>query len=671
MLRKIRIVVSVLFAGLLGFFLLDFAELLPRQLHALAEIQLVPALLALNGGILIALLVLTFVFGRVYCSSVCPLGVYQDLVGWLHRKVNEAQRKRFVKQTANAKQAATSGANSVSTGAAIGTATAASATNTTAYPNVAGNDRTADTATSAAGNSTTAGSANKAAASSAASAKQPRWKRYQYKYLQPMTWLRWSFLTATVIAFVFGFSFLVGLLDPYSIFARFMVNVLKPVYETGNNVLADVMTSAGNHSFYRIGVYVLSLSSVIIAVVTMAVVTVLSWRNGRIYCNTVCPVGTLLGTVSRYSLYQIRFDTEKCNLCGTCARNCKASCIDFKNMTVDASRCINCFNCIEVCSESGLKYRLPYRKISDAVPVAAAPTAFTAPGSSSFSATPKDSSGTKSSEPLNFTQAKDVFATATSATSTAANQTNMVTPVVATTTTPSATSTAAIKAINPIAMDSRRRFLSVLGLSALAASTLMADTVLSLGPVKAVSRKQPIMPPGAMNIEKFARQCTSCHLCVAKCPAQIIKPSLFEYGISGIMQPMLDFQHQFCNYDCTICTDVCPTDALTRLTQEEKNHMQMGVVQLYLENCIVYTDETSCGACSEHCPTQAVHMVPYKGHLTIPEIRTEICVGCGGCEFICPAIPHKAIFVEGITQHKRIELVKDEVKEYEIDDFGF
>lgn len=636
MLRKIRIVVSVLFFGLLTFFLLDFADLLPRELHVLAHIQLVPALLAMNGGILIALLVLTFVFGRVYCSSVCPLGVYQDLVGWMHKRFNESQRKRFVKQTAKG--------------------------------------------------------------------KKPKWKRHQYKYLQPMNWMRWSFFAATFVAYVWGISFVVGLLDPYSFFARFAVNVLKPVYETGNNILADVMTSAGNHSFYRIGVYVLSLSSVIIALVTMTLVTVLSWRNGRIYCNAVCPVGTLLGTVSRYSLYQIRFDTEKCNLCGTCARNCKASCIDFKNMTVDASRCINCFNCIEVCSESGLKYRLPYRKVSDAVPAVAAPTAFTAPGSSSLSSAPKEASGTKATAPVVATATRPSAAPTNTQVvndSVISSDIPKAESAISTNTTPGANQATVIAGVsgqpftlntlttqtnaqlsnispspseisgNPISLNSRRRFLSVLGLSALAASTLMADTLLSLSPVKAVSRKQPIMPPGAMNIDKFARQCTSCHLCVAKCPAQIIKPSLLEYGISGIMQPMLDFQHQFCNYDCTICSEVCPTGALTPLTQEEKNHMQMGVVQLYLENCIVYTDETSCGACSEHCPTQAVHMVPYKGHLTIPEIRTEICVGCGGCEFICPAIPHKAIFVEGITQHHRIELVKDEVKEYEIDDFGF
>ena len=64
----------------------------------------------------------------------------------------------------------------------------------------------------------------------------------------------------------------------------------------------------------------------------------------------------------------------------------------------------------------------------------------------------------------------------------------------------------------------------------------------------------------------------------------------------------------------------------------------MGYVVFIEENCIVYTDGTSCGACSEHCPTQAVAMVPYKDGLTIPHVNKEICVGCGGCEYVCPAV---------------------------------
>ena len=97
----------------------------------------------------------------------------------------------------------------------------------------------------------------------------------------------------------------------------------------------------------------------------------------------------------------------------------------------------------------------------------------------------------------------------------------------------------------------------------------------------------------------------------------------------------------------------------------------MGKVKFIMENCIVYYDETSCGACSEHCPTQAVHMVPYKGTLTIPETDTSICVGCGGCEYVCPAIPFKAIYVEGQPSQKNIVFEKVEVEETVIEDFGF
>ena len=97
----------------------------------------------------------------------------------------------------------------------------------------------------------------------------------------------------------------------------------------------------------------------------------------------------------------------------------------------------------------------------------------------------------------------------------------------------------------------------------------------------------------------------------------------------------------------------------------------MGRVHFILENCIVYYDETNCGACSEHCPTQAVRMVPYKGSLTIPKIEPEICVGCGGCEYVCPSIPYKSIYVEGVSAHNTLELDFGEQKEYEITDFGF
>jgi MinD superfamily P-loop ATPase len=108
------------------------------------------------------------------------------------------------------------------------------------------------------------------------------------------------------------------------------------------------------------------------------------------------------------------------------------------------------------------------------------------------------------------------------------------------------------------------------------------------------------------------------------------------------------------------------------LTVEEKHLTQTGHVVFIKENCVVFTDGTSCGACSEHCPTQAVAMIPYQDGLTIPQVNTEICVGCGGCEFICPVRPYRAIHIEGNpVQLQAKHFVEEEKKDISVDDFGF
>lgn len=143
-----------------------------------------------------------------------------------------------------------------------------------------------------------------------------------------------------------------------------------------------------------------------------------------------------------------------------------------------------------------------------------------------------------------------------------------------------------------------------------------------------------------------------------------------EYGLAGMMQPTVSFEKGFCNFDCTVCGDVCPNGAILPISVEQKHLTQMGYVVFIEENCIVYTDGTSCGACSEHCPTQAVAMVPYKDGLTIPHVNKEICVGCGGCEYVCPARPFRAIYIEGNPVQKEAKPFKEsEEHKVEIDDF--
>ena len=140
-----------------------------------------------------------------------------------------------------------------------------------------------------------------------------------------------------------------------------------------------------------------------------------------------------------------------------------------------------------------------------------------------------------------------------------------------------------------------------------------------------------------------------------------------------MLQPYLDYHTHFCNFECTICSDVCPTGAILPIGLEEKKLTQLGISKFIKENCVVYTDEKDCGACSEHCPTKAVNMVFYKNDLKIPEVTKEICIGCGACEYACPTTP-KSIYVDGNPIHKLAEKPKIEKIETEVnpeDDFPF
>lgn len=534
MLKKIRVILSLLLFSLITLYFLDFRDFLPESFSFLAKIQFIPALLALNILILTSLLILTLLFGRVYCSSICPMGVYQDIVGWLSKKYT---------------------------------------------------------------------------------------RKKKYTYSKAKSILRWSVLAATVAAFIFGFAFLVGLLDPYGAYGRMVTHLLRPAYLAGNNLLETIFTSFNNYTFYKVSIYSLSIFSSVIALITLVVIGYLAWRNGRTWCNTICPVGTTLGFFSKYALFKMQFVDDKCNVCGLCSMKCKASCIDSINKQIDYSRCVTCFNCIESCHRDAMRYQFvsPLKK---RIVRTAATHKYQPEGKKG-----KSEISEITENPLTTTKQVD---------------------------------------------ESKRRFLSASLITSLAAGNLIAQEVSNgILKKKEPKRQEPIAPPGAISFDHLREKCISCHLCVSKCPSHVIKPAFLEYGLGGIMQPKLFFDRGFCNYDCTVCGDVCPTGAILPLTKEEKNHTQMGQVKFIRENCIVYYDETSCGACSEHCPTQAVRMVPYKGVLTIPETDTSICVGCGGCEYVCPAIPFKAIYVEGLTTQNIVEIKKEKVEETVIDDFGF
>jgi len=483
MLKKLRVIISLIIFGLLTFYFLDFAGILPLQVSILGQIQFIPAWLSHNVFAMVFLLVCALLFGRVYCSFICPMGIFQNIVC----------------------------------------------------------------------------------------------KKKDYKYRKNNPILRWSILAIFLLLFNLGFTIAVGLLDPYSAYGRIATHIFKPIYLAMNNVLAYIFNHFESYTFYRIEISMLSVFSFIVALLTFAIIGMLAWKKGRLYCNTICPVGTLFGFFNKFSLFKIRIDSDKCASCGICEKKCKASCIDSKTRTVDYNQCLNCFSCLNNCNKKAITFAMGKKK--------------------------------------------------------------------------------------QVEVDKSKRRFFLTGLTiAIAAPAVFAQT----------NKRNAISPPGAISTERLQKHCTSCHLCISKCPSKVLKPAFMEYGARGVMMPVMYFEKGFCNYDCTICTNVCPNNALTPLTVEQKHRLQMGKVVFVPELCVVNTKGTSCGACSEHCPTQAVKMIPYKNGLTIPFVDASICVGCGGCEFICPVRPSRAIYVEANKIHQQARAFEIEKKdEKEITDFGF
>lgn len=192
-------------------------------------------------------------------------------------------------------------------------------------------------------------------------------RRYRFTWSPAVKWLRFTVLALFVLAIVLGIGSFVALLAPYSSYGRIAQNLLGPIWGVGNNALADVAEDAGSYAFAHTEVWVASWSVFAVAAVTFVVLAVLAWRNGRTYCNTVCPVGTVLGYLARFSLLKPVIDVDKCNSCGLCGKACKASCINSKAHEIDYTRCVACMDCIDTCAHGAIEYRTRIRTKKEGV----------------------------------------------------------------------------------------------------------------------------------------------------------------------------------------------------------------------------------------------------------------------------------------------------------------
>ena len=195
MLKKIRIVLAaIMFIGVT----LLFVGIGHEWWGWMAKIQFLPSLLAMNVVAVAALCVLTLVFGRIYCSVICPMGIWQDIVNQIS-SLRKGKKRRF-------------------------------------------------------------------------------------SFSPEKKWLRNGILAAYIICLIAGLQAVIALLAPYSAWGRIVGSIFHP-----HGVIVPV-----------------------IAGVTCLVVTVLAWLGGRTYCNTICPVGTTLSWIARFSIFRPMIDESKC-----------------------------------------------------------------------------------------------------------------------------------------------------------------------------------------------------------------------------------------------------------------------------------------------------------------------------------------------------------------------
>lgn len=422
-LRRGRIVIAVVVFALITALFTSVTMAVPSFANFFARIQFLPAALSFSMAIFVVWLIATLVFGRIYCSTVCPLGFLQDIFSALRRG-----------------------------------------------------------------------------------------RKYHYKPARnPM---RYAWLTVTVCALVGGIAIVPMLIDPYSAYGRIASNILRPawLFITGNLTARVAIASA---------------AGLIIALLTLAVIATLALRGGRTWCNTVCPVGTTLGLISRYSVFHIDIDPDKCILCRKCEHACKASCIDVTAHTVDSSRCVVCFNCLPGCPNDAIHY-------------------------------------TPSSHRLQIPMMQRV-ATGRNAAPTAMTDT-------------------------PARSIDRRRFMATGAIVALAPLIMRADrtarSVAAAAGGRRVAANPAVTPPGARDRDKFLDLCTGCGLCVSHCPTGTLRPSTNEYGLNNLLAPTLKYDLAACSYECTRCNNLCPTGALQPLSLREKQSTVIGRAVTIHENCL-------------------------------------------------------------------------------------
>ena len=488
MLRKIRITLATISFVLMTLLFLDFSGALHAWFGWMAKLQLVPAILASSFVILIAILIVTLLFGRIYCSVICPLGIYQDGIAHIAEK-RKKNRYSFKKST-------------------------------------------------------------------------------KYRYYIGL---------AFFLLIAFGFTSIAIFIEPYSIYGRFASNLFAAVYRLINNVLAYFAERWNSYAFYHVDVYIKSMPMFIIAIAYFLIITILALIKGRWFCNNICPVGALLGCLSKFSIFKPVIDTSKCNGCGLCEKNCRCSAIDSKNHKIDYTKCVTCFNCVSGCKRGAMKYGV---KI-------------------------ENSENSENSNKEGKTSRKTFLSTIAvlAAASTLKAQEKVVDGGLATITKKKAPKRDV--PLKPAGSVSLENFTSRCTGCQLCVQSCPNDVL------RASTRLENLMQP-EMSFERgYCRP--SCTTCSEVCPAGAISRITREEK-SSIQIGHAVWVGQNCvalhdGVECGNCSRHCPTGAITMMPYDAEDPASPKIPIINEERCI------GCGACEHVCPTRPFSAIFVEGTL--------------------------------------------------------
>jgi polyferredoxin len=386
--------------------------------------------------------------------------------------------------------------------------------------------------------------------------------------------LKYYLLLALLAAAFFGGA-LVGILDPLVLFVRTLTASILPALNYALAALLRISVFSFRQPYFRQG-FLLGLLFVTILALNL--------RITRFWCRALCPLGALLGLVSRWSILGIEKRAVECGECNRCLLHCQGGDDPLPGAPWRKAECHLCLNCVADCPEGALRFRL-------------------------------------------------------------------FPPRAATRETPDL---------------KRRRVLTSLAAGTAALPLLRANTGLAVE-----TNPRLIRPPAALAEKDFLARCIRCGECLKVCPSNALHPAFSEAGWEGIWTPVLVPRVGFCQPNCTLCGQVCPTGAIWEFTSGEKGWaaetkaakpIRIGTAFYDRGRCLPWAMAIECIVCEEWCPVspKAIYLRPAEvfdaagnaKQVHQPYLDPERCVGCGACEFACPVRDRPAISISSVGESR-------------------